>query len=211
MSTLQSLRRDGGVTLDQFAQAARFCGLSAWTTGRVGDFEAGRAGTKLETLYAVALALAQTTGKPVTLADLLAGDGDVQINEKLTVQGSALADAMTGNPVTGETEATGELGDKLTRSGITHLLPEWKQLPKSVRRGLDPLDWLRVERTLRETDVRICKALGVDRDLGAALMAKLWGKPFTEERDQRAEPGANAQRKGQISRQLKAQLEKAIR
>ena len=60
--------------------------------------------------------------------------------------------------------------------------------------------------TLRESDMRMCKSIGVDLGTGAAAMAKLWGKPFSAERDSRAEPGANAQRKGQISRQLKAEL-----
>ena len=43
-----------------------------------------------------------------------------------------------------------------------------------------------------------------------AAMAKLWKRTFVAERDRRAGPDANAQRKGQISRQLKAQLEKAL-
>jgi hypothetical protein len=64
--------------------------------------------------------------------------------------------------------------------------------------------------TLHESDTRMCKAIGVDGELGAALMTKLWNKPFSEERDHRAGPDANAQRKGQISRQLKADLEKAM-
>src|SRR5262249_21677612 len=87
---------------------------------------------------------------------------------------------------------------------------EWRRLPLSARRNLDPLDWARVNETFREADLRVNKSIGVDRGLGAALMAKLWGKPFSDERDQRAEPDANAQRKGQISRQLKAELQEVI-
>jgi hypothetical protein len=65
--------------------------------------------------------------------------------------------------------------------------------------------------TLRESDMQTCKSIGVDLGAGAAAMAKLWSKPFSAERDTRGEPGANAQRKGQISRQqLKAQLVSAI-
>lgn len=216
-SNVRRLRRDEdvhgipgprAVSLDRFVQAARMCGLATWTTGRAGDLESGRVGTSLETLYAVALALHHATGQPVTLADLLAGDGPVQINDTLTVQCPTLAGAVSGRPVTGSTEALDRLGevmDTLTRTGITRL-PEWKRLPKTVRRSLDPVGWLQVERALLETDERMCRSLGIDRDLGAALMTKLWGKPFTEERDRLAGPGANAQRKGQISRQLKAQL-----
>lgn len=37
-------------------------------------------------------------------------------------------------------------------------------------------------------------------------MAKLWGRTFNAERDDRAGPDPNAQRRGQISRKLKAEL-----
>jgi hypothetical protein len=52
--------------------------------------------------------------------------------------------------------------------------------------------------------------LGVDQVLGAAAMAALWRRTFTAERDNRAGPDANAQRRGQISHQLKADLQEVI-
>ncbi len=51
---------------------------------------------------------------------------------------------------------------------------------------------------------------GVDRELGAAAMTKLWDKPFTARRDEKTEAGANAQRRGQVSRQFKAELQKVV-
>ena len=63
---------------------------------------------------------------------------------------------------------------------------------------------------VRESDTRMCKSIGVDVATGVAAMVKLWGRPFSAERDSRAEPGANAQRTGQISRQLKAELQKVV-
>jgi hypothetical protein len=56
----------------------------------------------------------------------------------------------------------------------------------------------------------MCKNIGVDRFLAAA-MAALWGRTFSAERDNRAGPDANAQRRGQVSRQLKAELQQVIR
>jgi hypothetical protein len=41
-------------------------------------------------------------------------------------------------------------------------------------------------------------------------MAELWGRTFVAERDRRAGPDVNAQRRGRISRQLKAELQKAL-
>jgi hypothetical protein len=68
----------------------------------------------------------------------------------------------------------------------------------------------RVALAFRESDARICKSLGVDLDDGAAAMAKLWRSTFTTERDRRAGPDANPQRRGRISRQLKAELQKEL-
>jgi hypothetical protein len=184
------------------------------STGRVGNIESARTTTTtLESLIAMAAALSLTTAEPVTLADLLAGEGEVSLGGQFTVELSTLRAVLRGQPVPiSDAETDWKLGkvmNEASRSAITRL-PEFKRLPQSVRRNLDPRDWLRVKMTLRESDTRMCKAIGVDRDLGAALMTTLWDKPFSEERDHRAGPDAKAQRRGHISRQLKADLEKAI-
>ena len=175
----QTLRRAARVSLENFASAMESHGLS-WSTGRVGDFESGRAAPNLTTLLAVTAALSEVVGRPVQLADLFAGDGEVAINERLAVPLSALRAALTGEPV--------------HFAGI----------------GTLTAGVVAVRGTLRESDMRMCKSIGVDLGTGAAAMDKLWGRPFSAERDSRAEPGANAQRKGQISRQLKAELQKVV-
>ena len=175
----QALRRAARVSLENFASAMESHGLS-WSTGRVGDFESGRAAPNLTTLLAVTAALSEVVGRPVQLADLFAGDGEVAINERLAVPLSALRATLTGEPV--------------DFAGI----------------GMLKAGMVAVRGTLRESDMRMCKSIGVDLAIGAAAMDKLWGRPFSAERDHRAEPGANAQRKGQISRQLKAELQKVV-
>jgi transcriptional regulator with XRE-family HTH domain len=183
----RDLRKQAGVNLDQFARAARICGLP-WSTGRVGDFESGRVLPNFETIYAAARALSHAIGRDVTLAELLASDEPVQINEKLTVDASALADAVSGQPVTGEIET---YVGKFTRKMAVPVLVA----------------------AFREADERVCRQLGVTRERGAAAMYGEWGQTFSDKRDELAaqEEGVNAQRLGQISRKLKARLEKAIR
>jgi transcriptional regulator with XRE-family HTH domain len=187
----RKIRLEAGITLDRMAQAARFAGLP-WTTGRVGALESGRVGPTLPTLYALALALTYATGRTVTLADLLAGDGQVAINDELTVDSTELRDAVSGKPVSGETAAMRQLGDIMD-----------KQKQKHLKRF--------VLEDFREADTRMCKNIGVTPEQGAAAMSKLWGRTFAEERDARAGADANAQRRGQISRQLKAELQKVVR
>jgi hypothetical protein len=54
------------------------------------------------------------------------------------------------------------------------------------------------------------RELGLDRDRLVAEMAALWGKSFHAERDERAGPGANAQKKGRVARQLKADMKAVL-
>jgi transcriptional regulator with XRE-family HTH domain len=189
----QAIRRAADVNLEQFALAATLYGLP-WTTGRVGDFESGRVSPSFPTLYAVAAALGHAIGRPVSLLELFAGDGPVEINDRLIVDLSELRSALSGEAVSARAKPKAKLSAVVT--------PNWA--------GISPTLHLRVLNDFREADARICKSAGVAPDIGAAVMAKLWRRTFTAKRDQLAGPDANAQRKGQISRQLKAELEKAL-
>jgi transcriptional regulator with XRE-family HTH domain len=200
----RALRLAAGVKLEDFAQAARSYGLP-WTTGRVGDFESGRAAPSLPTMFAVAAALGAVINRPVSLAELFDGKGSVQINDRLTVKLSELRSALSGEAVKAKAlpaaKAPRPAGIKGLHSGAGPP-PRW---------AVESIPELRVFNSLRESDVRMCKQLGVEPVAAAAAMAKLWGKTFTARRDELAGPGANAQRRGQISRQLKAELREAIR
>ena len=180
------IRSDAGITLDRLAVAMKLCGLR-WSTGRIGSFESGHVPAKYETWYTVALALGQATGRSVSLRDLLAGDGDVVLNDELTAPLSELRDTVSGRPVrSGETATT----RKLTRGR-----PSARELAEAT---------VRIE--FREADFRVCKKLGVTPEQGALAMGQLWAHTFSTERDRQAEPGANAQRLGNISRELQEQL-----
>jgi hypothetical protein len=62
-----------------------------------------------------------------------------------------------------------------------------------------------------EADYRMAKSLGLDRERASFVMSRLWGLSFTAERDRRAGPDANPQKRGRrIARELKAQLQEAI-
>ena len=57
---------------------------------------------------------------------------------------------------------------------------------------------------------RLAKALGVSGSQLAELSSQLWGNTFSDERDQRAGAGANQQKKARVSRELRAEIERAI-
>jgi hypothetical protein len=180
----RAIRQDANVTLDRLTAAMKRCGLR-WSTGRIGSFESGHVPARLETLYTVALALGQATGRPVRLEDLFVGDGDVALNDELSVPLSALRAAVSRKPVAvGETE--------MTRKALGPDAREWAEVA--------------VRTEFREADFRVCRKLGVTPEQGALAMGDLWSHTFSTERDLQTEPGANAQRRGQISRELQKLL-----
>jgi hypothetical protein len=61
-----------------------------------------------------------------------------------------------------------------------------------------------------EADYRMAHSVGISREMAAFEMEALWGRSFTAERDRRAGPDANPQKRGRISRELKTELQEAI-
>jgi transcriptional regulator with XRE-family HTH domain len=199
----RALRIDAGVTLEEMAHVARRYGLP-WTSGRVGDFEAGRTAPTVPTLIAATAALGDVIGRRVSLADLVTGRGQVQINNELRVNKSALRGALAGDTVHAPPIRVSPFA--------AHILK------KAENTAVWPARLLAAEPDLRnavlqefsESDARMCKSIGVAHIIGAAAMATLWGRTFSAERDHRAGPDANAQHRGQISRRLKADLQEII-
>ena len=62
-----------------------------------------------------------------------------------------------------------------------------------------------------EADYRMAQSVGIAKEMAAAEMQALWGRSFTAERDHRAGPDANPQKRGRVSRELKAELRAAVK
>lgn len=195
-ANVRSIRLNAGVTLDRLAFTMRLCGLR-WSTGRIGSLESGHIPARIETLYVVALALGRATHRPVSLSDLLDGSAAVTLNDELGVDLTALRDAVSGKPVTvGETAAAHKLDERLR--------PVMREATEALGRRV-------VRESFREADYRVCRKLGVSPEDGLAAMLDLWGpRTFSEQRDHLAGAGANAQRRGNVSRQLQAELQKVL-
>ncbi len=192
----RSIRLAAGVTLTEVAKVARFYGLP-WTSGKVGDFESGRVSASLPNLFAVAATLGDVCNRPVALSDLFPGDDMIVVNSEVSVEASRLREVLNGSAV--HWEARDALAETLTR------VDEFLELPASVR-PVD-VDKLRaVTRDFSESDQRFSSSIGIGHPLATAAMAKLWGRTFVAERDARAGPDANAQKKGRVARELKAEM-----
>ena len=60
------------------------------------------------------------------------------------------------------------------------------------------------------TEHRLAQRLKISRAQLADVSFRLWRSTFSEERDRRAGPDANQQKRGQVSRALQAELEKVL-
>jgi len=87
---------------------------------------------------------------------------------------------------------------------------EWLIGEKFPLAADDPMILVRVYRSAGATEERIRKSLGISAMLLARATASLWKRTFSQERDRRAGAGANAQKRGQITRQMRAELDAAI-
>lgn len=218
------IRTTLGMTQDDLARYAKTLGLK-WTASKVGDFEAGRYAptfaTVLVVLLALNLAAADSPGRGedsaiegFTLADLLAGNGLVALTDTLNVPGDQLADVCRGQNFA-ETGGQKKYGFPRQRSPgplrPDEIRATAKGLAKFIKDSkpfLDGVAYTVVHSGL--TERRLAKQLGMtDTDLAAASFS-LWQSTFSEERDRRAGPNANSQKRGRISRDLRAELEKAL-
>lgn len=196
----KDIRVAAGVTQEELARSARGVGLR-WTASIVGDFEAGRSAPTFATVLAATLALQnalrdagkqrqQAPERDVTLADLVAGDGFVALNDNFGVSAALLAEVCRGAVFE---PRRGDVQFKLRQ----HSAREVHELVETMQRsGL--------------TEQRLAHRLGIGQDRLAVTSSRLWKRTFSEERDRRAGAGANQQKKGRISRELRAELEKAL-
>ena len=203
-------RLRGDATADQLAKAAKRAGLN-WGTGRISDLEHGRVSPTISMLVALAEALHSVRGTPITLADLVEHDGHVQLTTARTVKGIALQRFLRGDPVEfliGDMPNSEELEADL-KAALAKMVEERAKLPKIL--GRTPVETvMEVQQQSGETEARIAKALGKPASVIAEVSAHLWGRTLSAERDRRAGKNANAQDRGRITRQLRAEIQAVL-
>jgi transcriptional regulator with XRE-family HTH domain len=184
------LRRDAELTLDQVSIAARKHGLN-WSESRVADFESARVAPNLATLIAFCLALADAGCAEATLPQLLRSEAPIQINDALLVSNEQVIDLL-GIP----------------RSPLSTDALEW--LLAQPIQMIAPTSVTSVSNVSGATEERASKALGISSAELADWSAALWKRTFSEERDRRAGKGVKAQKRGQVTRQMRKELQAAI-
>lgn len=93
---VREIREAAGASRDDLARAAQRAG-GKWGADRIAHMEAARASTStLPTLVTLAAALAEISGDPVTVRDLMPASGMIEIAEGRTMDALALQAAISG-------------------------------------------------------------------------------------------------------------------
>jgi transcriptional regulator with XRE-family HTH domain len=195
----------GDATLDDVAKLARACGLN-WGTGRVSDLEHGKVSPTLPTMVALALIFSELRGQPVTLGDLVRGGGNAAVTTRISVTSDELRTYLSGAAVTADDQYRREAGAALESVVSGQYRKNWPARLKQVSK----VATMRMLGEIGEPEERLARELGIDRTRLAAEMLAKWGKSFSAERDHRAGPEANAQKKGRVARALKAELKAVL-
>jgi hypothetical protein len=203
-------RLRGDATADEVAKACRQHGLN-WGTGRISELEHGRVSPTLSTLVVLATALGSVRGQSVALADLVDHDGFIALASGPVLKSAALQRFLRGEPVVIRVRDVPR-GLELKKRALEALTPKamakhFAELPPAVNDAVDNELTLQLQRRSGEAEARMAKALSIDEENFATLSAYLWNRTLSAERDRRAGPDANAQDRGRITRQLKAEME----
>jgi hypothetical protein len=158
-------------------------------------------------LVALAAALGEIRGQPVTLGDLVRTDGFLTLTDDLVLHSDALQRYLRGEVV------DIKLGDLIDLDALVANV-------KSHRAELDklppPLSKVKfgvvgtVNRQAGEAEDRVAKALGVETWVVNQASAYLWESTVSAERDRRGGPNATPQARGRITRQLREELKAAL-
>ena len=139
----------------------------------------------------VSQALTQLLSRPVAVAELFADDGFAEVGQ-VGIRTTRVADAFDGQVV--------ELvvDDLANSDGL---------IPTAGKQPLELL--MQIEKDSGEAEDRAANALGLRPLHLAALSAALWGRTYSQERNQRAGAEASPQKRGRIGRELRAELKEA--
>lgn len=203
-ANVRRLRETRGFSQDDLAARARSLGVD-WRRTTVANIENGRKTPTVEVLVVLAASLTveDETGEPgtVLLADFAHTSGRVMIDGAFSLPGQLVEAALSGSQLVIEP-------DRVRVSPAAEV-----ELPAGPLPDAD--DVLRVLEGWREADERAAQRAGIEQEVAAAYMARLWSRPLSEQSVAAAGehvPGrALAQRKGRATRELSAELLREVR
>lgn len=203
--TMQSIRNAHGITLDNIAAASRRYGAH-WTPGFLSGLKRNRSSATLENLIILCACLTDLTGETVTLADLFAGDGPVDIGDDAHTDRGGIRASLTGHACRID-------GPSVLETVTAALIDE--SLPQLMRDLSNRIVNLAAERygersrthvpTLSE--IRLAKRLGVTPSAAAAACLLEYGDHLDEVTAHMAGEDATPQLRGRKTREVSDRLD----
>lgn len=193
----------GAATMAEVSDAARLYGAK-WTSGTVAKIEAGKTRPTIETLILLMCALRWTTGNPVTMTDLLQSDQPIRISDTYSATSEVIIWALAGNEFDDDHNIEPTDLQSLVSDASAAIHQEQFASSSSPRVTYPEVA------AVTEQERRVAHDLEVAPVVLQYWAVHLWQRPFEDERDRRAGPDANAQKRGRVTRQLKAEIQSAI-
>jgi transcriptional regulator with XRE-family HTH domain len=205
---VRRIRDEAGARQDDVAAAARGVGLS-WTRSKIAALERGEKALDLAEAVLLAEAMGEVSGRPVGVADLLAGDGAVRLSREVALHRKALRRFLNGDPV--------KVLVRDIPGGPERMQKALAKVPAMLKRmellaGPDAsLETMRHAETVAgEAEERVGRTLGVSKMDVAYLAVGLWGRTLGEERDRRVGDdvplASRSAKRGRVTRQLVEEL-----
>lgn len=201
----------GPASMAELAEHARRFG-ARWNSGYIAKIEAGMR-PSVATLVVLAAALESLTEETVRVEHLLKTEFDepIELSDGVQVSNGYLLTKI----LRGEANLNADLEGVVQRSlaensALAKVRMAERLIPGTWPGGVSHVDVVEAHLENTEGDDRIARSMGFGGDLLTAWSLKLWGKSFTAERDSRAGKQANAQKRGQITRQMKTEVQEAI-
>lgn len=190
------LRTNHGATLDQVATTARLYGVK-WSTARVVELERGRLPISAPLLFLLPQVLGDAIDHRVSIAELLAGDYWIELNEETAIHSEILRKATVGEKLDWAHEDY-EGGAEEVRSILSGMIGALTQnLPPAGTRA-----------TLAE--VRAAKKIGISVEELQDVALYLWGEPLGHVIRQGVDRDASPQARGHVTRALVAELQSRL-
>ena len=190
------------------AAAARGVGLS-WTRSKIAALERGEKALDLAEAVLLAEAMGKVSGRPVGVADLLAGHGAVRLSREQALHRKALRRFLGGDPV--QVRARDIPGGSARAVAALAKLPAAMERAGTMAGEETSVDLMRhAEQHAGDAEGRAGRTLGVSKMDVAYLAVGLWGRTLGEERDRRVgddgPPASRSAKRGRVTRQLVEEL-----
>lgn len=197
---VRALRIASNLRQEDIANEARRAGLK-WNVSRVAELENGTLGISVSALVLVALSLSERIGRPVTLAELAAGDEGIALSGSVWVDNWVVQAAFEGEGVTNDIQRA------VTESfpGQTYRLNENGSISRAEVTGISPASHLAQDAHSAVFDlatVRAARRLNIAPEELEEFAQQKYGRTIARERDFRAGAGASQQKRGAIMRAL---------